>query len=119
MIIYFPGLIILNFFKSLFIKKALVRMKSDYVRKVFQKNINEFQKDNNSTYLSALTNDYDQIETNYLEPVIDIITSIINFTAGAIMFCLVNPYILIIALGLMLFNLIISAFSSRPLNRHY
>jgi ATP-binding cassette subfamily C protein len=118
LIIYFPGLIFLNWVKSLFIKKALVRMKSDYVKKVFQKNINEFQKDNNSTYLSALTNDYDQIETNYLEPVIDIISSIINFTAGAIMFCLVNPYILIIALGLMLLNLIISVLSSRPLNRH-
>lgn len=117
-LVSFPVSILFNYLKSLFFKLSLSRMKRKYIQGVFKKNINEFQKDNNSIYVSALTNDYNQIETNFIEPILDLINSIVFFTAGVIMFSIVDPIILFIALGLMVINLIISIFSAKPLNKH-
>ncbi len=114
---YFPISILYGLIKSFIFKKSLSTMKASYVKKVFGKNINEFQSENNSMYISALTNDYDQIETNFVEPIIDLIYSLINLIAGVILFVIVNPIILLIAVGLMIINLIISGISSKPLNK--
>jgi ABC-type multidrug transport system fused ATPase/permease subunit len=115
--VYFPISISYGLLKSYIIKKSMTKMKTNYVRKVFSKNINEFQKENNSLYISTLTNDYDQIETNFIEPLLELIYSLINFAAGVVLFVMVNPIILFIALGLIIINLIISILSSKPLNK--
>ncbi len=118
MVVYAIGIFTFTYFKALFLKKAMTKMKNRYVRRVFKKNINEFQQDNNSTYLSSLTNDYDQIELNLLEPIVDLIFGLVNLAAGILLFLIVDYRILLIALGLMVLNLIISALSSKPLNKH-
>ncbi|HHU55761.1 MAG TPA: ABC transporter ATP-binding protein, partial [Acholeplasmataceae bacterium] len=115
---YFIILIIYNYLKSFFIKKTMTSMKSRYLKKVFNKNINEFQKENTALYLSSLTNDYNRIETNFLQPIIDMIFGIATFIAGIFIFVIVNPLILLIAFGLMIINFIISYVSSKPVNRH-
>mgnify|MGYP000846738753 CR=1 FL=1 len=117
-LILLPTLIIINGLRSSFIKKAVLRMKNNYIKRVFDKNINEFRNENNSLYLSALTNDYEQIERNYLEPIIDIINSFINLAASIILFSIISPWILLIAFGLMTINIIVSLFSAKPLNKH-
>jgi len=118
MVVYAFGIFTFTYFKALFLKKAMTKMKNRYVRRVFKKNINEFQRDNNSTYLSSLTNDYDQIELNLLEPIVDLIFGLVNLAAGIMLFLIVDYRILLIALGLMAINLVISALSSKPLNKH-
>lgn len=117
-LILLPTLVIINGLRSSFIKKAVLRMKNNYLKRVFDKNINEFRNENNSLYLSALTNDYEQIERNYLEPIIDIINSFINLTAAIILFSIISPWILLIAFGLMAVNLVVSIISAKPLNKH-
>lgn len=109
---------LVNFLKSKFMKSSISRMKTQYMQKVFKKNINEFQKDNNAIYLSNLTNDYDQIEQNFLEPMIEIMFSFAQFAAGVVLFSIVNPVILFMALGLVIINIVISSLSSKPLNKH-
>jgi len=117
-IVFFPSLILFNYIKSLFIKKTIQKMKKKYMIRVFNKNINEFQKENNSMYLSSLTNDYNLIEINFIESIINIINSLVNFAAGIILFAFVNPLILVVALGLLILNIIVSSFASKPLNKH-
>ncbi|MGD9886709.1 MAG: ABC transporter ATP-binding protein [Bacilli bacterium] len=117
-LIYAVGLLTFHYFKALFIRLSLSKMKHQYVSRVFKKNINEFQRDNNSTYLSSLTNDYDQIETNFLEPIVELIFGAVNLIAGIILFVVVDYRILLITVGLMLLNILISAWASKPLNKH-
>lgn len=117
-LIYALGLLTFHYFKAFFIRLSLSKMKHQYVSRVFKKNINEFQRDNNSTYLSSLTNDYDQIETNFLEPIVELIFGSVNLIAGIILFVVVDYRILLITVGLMLLNILISAWASKPLNRH-
>lgn len=111
-------LFIFNYLRHRFVKVAVTRMKTNYMNRVFQKNINEFRKDNNAVYLSSLTNDHDQIEMNFFDPILDILFSIAQFASGVILFTIVNPFILLIAIGLVVVNLIISMVASKPINRH-
>ncbi|MDY0064176.1 MAG: ABC transporter ATP-binding protein [Bacilli bacterium] len=118
MISYAVVILLYAYVKSIFFKKVMSKLKANYIKRVFKKNINEFQRDNNSMYLSALTNDYEQVEQNYLDPILEIIFSVVNFAAGVFLFAVVKPYILFIALGLMVINMIVATLSSKPLNKH-
>jgi ATP-binding cassette, subfamily B, bacterial len=113
-----PTNVIYNMFKGLFVKASLKQMKHRYIKKVFKKNINEFQKDNNALYLSSLTNDYNLIETNYLEPIADILVGLCFFASGVILISLVSPWILVIGLSVCIINIIVSVISAKPAMRH-
>ncbi|MGD9605461.1 MAG: ABC transporter ATP-binding protein [Bacilli bacterium] len=117
-LVFAVGLLTFHYFKALFIRLSLSKMKQQYVSRVFKKNINEFQRDNNSTYLSSLTNDYDQIEANFLEPMVELIFGAVNLIAGIILFVIVDYRILLITVGLMTLNILLSALASKPLNKH-
>ncbi len=93
-------------------------MKNDYMKKVFNKNISEFQTENNALYISAITNDFNTIETNYVEQVLNILESIIQFATAILIISLISPLIILIGLVMVLVNVIISALSSRPVNKH-
>lgn len=112
------GYIIIDFIKVIFFKATGKSIKSKFLSRIFKKNLNEFQEENNSIYLSTLTNDYDVIESNYLIPITDIINSIITFASGVIIFITVEPSILLVCLGLMVINVIVSFIGSKPLNKH-
>jgi len=116
--IYFIIIILFNYTKAFFIRRTMTRMKANYIKKVFKKNINEFQKENNALYLSSITNDYNRIETNYILPIIDLIYGMAAFIAGIFLFVVVNPLILLFAFGLMITNIVISYVSSNPVNKH-
>lgn len=117
-LLFFPGNIIFNYFEGKFIKQSLQSMKDQYVKRLFNKNINEFQKDNNALYLSSITNDFNMIEKNFFEPIIQVISSITFFAAGVVAISLVSPVVLFVGIGIMLVNIIISSLTSKPLNKH-
>ncbi|HPX84485.1 MAG TPA: ABC transporter ATP-binding protein [Bacilli bacterium] len=118
MIVSGIALFTFHYFKALFIRSSLTKMKQQYISRVFKKNINEFQKENNATYLSSLSNDYDQIETNFLEPIVELIFGIVNLSAGIVLFVIVDYRILLITVGLMGLNILLSTLASKPLNKH-
>ena len=55
--------------KNNFIKKGLVNYKAFAFRKMMTKNISTFVNTSSSTYISALTNDVNSIESEYLESI--------------------------------------------------
>ncbi|MCK9471137.1 MAG: ABC transporter ATP-binding protein/permease [Bacilli bacterium] len=113
-----PLVIMLTYLRGLFMRKSVLVMKKRYLKGVFSKNINEFNSDNNANYLSTMTNDFDQIEKNYLMPLLDIIDGITTFIAAVVLFSIASPIILLICAGLLVINLFISVLSSKPLNKH-
>ncbi len=114
----FPSHVLTAYCRSAFSKRAITKMKTDYIQAVFGKNIDEFQKDNNATYVSALTNDFAIIETDYLEQLIGIAEGLINFATGIIIYSLINPFILLVGVGIMLINGLLSSLIERPVKKH-
>jgi ATP-binding cassette subfamily C protein len=117
-VLMLPANVLMTYVQGRFIKGALTKMKTDYIEAVFQKNISEFQKDNNSLYLSALTNDFDLIERDYLEQVMIIIDSLINFAAAVLIIAIVSPWLLLVGAGIAGINIVISMLAERPIKRH-
>ena len=113
-----PVNLVTSFIKNYVIKDVMVHMKGDYIRKVFQKNISEFQNENNALYVSALTNDFNLIEKDYVEQVIVLVESFINFGTAILIIYLINPLILLIGVAMIGLNAIVSVFSSKPIKKH-
>jgi len=113
-----PVNLITSFIKNFVVKDVMVHMKGDYIKKVFQKNISEFQNENNALYVSALTNDFNLIEKDYVEQIITLIESFINFATAILIIFLINPLILVIGVAMIGLNTIVSVFSSKPIKKH-
>ncbi|MDD3127109.1 MAG: ABC transporter ATP-binding protein [Candidatus Izemoplasmatales bacterium] len=113
-----PSNLLTAYCRTAFSKYALTRMKSDYLEAVFGKNIDEFQKDNNAAYVSALTNDFSIIETDYIEQIVGIAEGIINFSTAIIIYSMINPLILLVGIGMMVVNGLLSNLIERPVKKH-
>ena len=72
-------------------KKALSQYKNNIYGQILNKNISSFTKHNTSTYISALTNDVNAIEENYLFSAFDLITNITLFISTVVIMLLYSP----------------------------
>jgi len=113
-----PVNLLTSYIKGYVVKDAMVKMKGDYVNMVFHKNISEFQSENNALYVSALTNDFNLIEKDYVEQIITLLEAFINFATSILIITLINPLIILIGIGMIGMNGIISIFSSKPIKKH-
>ncbi|HOI47188.1 MAG TPA: ABC transporter ATP-binding protein [Bacilli bacterium] len=117
-LIIFPANLLYSYVKNYFIKDAVTKMKTDYIQAVFHKNINEFQKDNNALYVSALTNDFNLIEKDYIEQIVGFVEGFIQFATAIFIIVLISPILLLIGIGVIIINVIISNLASKPIKKH-
>lgn len=104
-----------NYYK----KQAAVVMKKYYIRKVFAKNIAEFQKENNAKYLSSMTNDFNTLEKNLIEGVYTVGNCIVKFIVGAWLLSTVDPRMILLAVVIIAVNLGMSLITSKPTKKAY
>lgn len=102
-----------NFYK----KKANITLKKYYMKKVFAKNIAEFQKENNAKYLSSMTNDFNTLENNMISGIYSVFEGIMTFIVGVWILSTVDYRMLILALILIILNLVISIVTSKPTSK--
>lgn len=114
-----PFSVFLSYGKGIFKRKAITNTKVDYIARVFKKNINEFQRDNNSKYVSALTNDINTIEGNFIEGIYEVIVSFVNFIVAFLVIGYVSPTALGFGIGIGVISTIISILLSKPLQKHH
>ena len=74
-----------------FQKRALTQFKNNIYGHLLDKNIASFNKQNTSTYISALTNDVKKIEEDYLFSAFDLITNITLFLSTIIVMLIYSP----------------------------
>ncbi|MBU1144561.1 MAG: ABC transporter ATP-binding protein/permease [Firmicutes bacterium] len=117
-VIMMPSNLLYAYTKGRVIKTIMVKMKKDYIQSVFHKNINEFQHDNNALYVSALTNDFNLIEKDYVEQIIVLQEALINFGTSILIITIISPIILLIGIGMIIINALISVLSSKPIQKH-
>lgn len=116
--ILLPINILTSYTKGIYMKKSLVRSKVYYVEKVFKKNINEFQAENNAMYLSSITNDMNTIEKKYLEGIYEVGSSFIGFLVAFAVIASVSPFVLFIGIGISLLSAALSMVAGKPLEKH-
>jgi ATP-binding cassette subfamily C protein len=113
-----PVSFLLSLSKGLLKYKSLTRPKLVFMDRVFCKNINEFQKDNNGQYISSLTNDMNTIENNYIEAIYQVNLCIINFIVSIIVIYTVSPIALVVAIVISVVSTILTMVISKPLQNH-
>lgn len=104
--------------KSAYKKKAIVSAKRHYMKQIFSKEINQFQSENNATYISALTNDVANIESNYIDGMYEMVVSVLNFIVGICIIAYVSPIALAAGMVLAVLGAVISIVMGKPLQKH-
>lgn len=79
-----------RFFYNRFIKKAIYQYKNYVFKQIMKKNINSFNKESSSNYLSAFSNDLTSIERNYLGSNMDIVYQLILLIGGLLSMAYLN-----------------------------
>lgn len=70
---------LLSVAKGYYRRKTNLNLKTHYLRGVFEKNINEFNKENNSKYVSHITNDLNTIDVDYIDGIFELVLAAISF----------------------------------------
>ncbi len=113
-----PSNLILAYIKGLYKKNAIVRAKRHYIEKIFEKDINKFQSENTSIYLSTLTNDVSNIESNFIDGIYEVIIQTMSFIIGMIVIAYVSPIALFVGVALGILGTVVSVVMSKPLQKH-
>ena len=113
-----PSNLLLAYVKGLYKKNAIVRAKKHYIEKIFEKDINKFQSENTSIYLSTLTNDVSNIETNFIDGIYEVIVQSMSFIVGMIVIAYVSPIALLFGVALGVLGTLVSVLMGKPLQKH-
>ena len=82
--------LLMYYYKTKFVHKALRQYKDHAFSRLSEKSISAFSRENTSRYLSALTNDANSIEENYLNRSILLIYFCSMFVGGLVMMLLLS-----------------------------
>ncbi len=104
---------------NLYKRKANVLLKKYYIRKVFKKNIAEFHKENNAKYISAMTNDFNTLEDSLITGIYTLFNGIVKFLVGIWLLTTVDARMILLALVIIVVNILLSVFTSKPTKKAY
>ena len=99
-------------------KKALAQYKNNIYKCILEKSITSFNNHNTSTYISALTNDVNKIETNYIFNIFDLLTQITLFVCAIVIMIIYSPILTLSAIGLSLLPFIAAILVGSKLAKH-
>ena len=94
------------YLKPKYQKRAITQYKNNIYGQIIDKNIANFNKQNTSTYISALTNDVAQIEIDYLFSGFNLITHITLFICTIVVMLIYSPLLTLAGVVLSLFPFI-------------
>lgn len=103
-------------FKSRFIHRALRQYKDLAFSRLSEKSISAFSRENTSRYLSALTNDANSIEENYLNRMLLLIYQSALFVGGLVMMLALSWQLALATIGLSLIPIVFSLVMGKELS---
>ncbi len=105
--LFIPVDLLISWMRGLYIRHANMLMKQRYIQRVFDKNISEFQSENNALYLSNVTNDMNTIEQRFYISIYEIFRTTIRIIGGVIILSMVNWLVLALAIliGVVVFTI--------------
>lgn len=110
------GLSLLNYASQpRFLERAMRQYKDFAFKKLIGKSISSFRDESAAGYLSALTNDAANIETNYLAQMLAMITKAVTFIGALLLMCRYSLLMTAIAAGLTVLPMIASLLTGNRL----
>ncbi|SFN93143.1 ABC transporter ATP-binding protein [Proteiniclasticum ruminis] len=110
---------LLSFVKGYYRKKTNVNLKMYYLEKIFQKNINEFNKDSNAKYVSHMMSDLNTVDLDYIDGIFELALSVISFVITIVIIGGVSMELLIIVLVVGALVGFLSNVLSKPIQKLY
>ena len=107
--------LLMYYFKSRFIHRALRQYKDLAFSRLSEKSISAFSRENTSRYLSALTNDANSIEENYLNRSLLLIYQSALFVGGLVMMLALSWQLALATIGLSLIPIACSLIMGKEL----
>lgn len=107
--------LLMYYFKSRFIHRALRQYKDLAFSRLSEKSISAFSRENTSRYLSALTNDTNSIEENYLNRTLLLIFYGAMFAGGLVMMLVLSWQLALVTIVLSLIPITISLVMGKEL----
>lgn len=98
-----------------FIKKAMLQYKDFAFSEIAKKSIHSFTGENTSVYLSALSNDANSIETNYLAKLFTLAQELLMFAGAFALMLYYSPFLTLVAFLLSLFPVVASLLTGNRL----
>ncbi|HHU54055.1 MAG TPA: ABC transporter ATP-binding protein [Clostridiaceae bacterium] len=86
----FPFNIWLAYIRAIFVKKSSTILKQRYLKRAFDKNINEFQSSGNSRYINDITNNANTLEEKYFQQMTVVIMSVTAFFGSLALIISIN-----------------------------
>ncbi len=103
------------FYKTRFIKEALINYKRSIFSSISRKSISAFSSENTSTYISALTNDANSVEANYVTNVFRLVQLVVTGLISLILMIFYSPLLTLIVFGITLLPIIVSMVSGNKI----
>ncbi|NLM18474.1 MAG: ABC transporter ATP-binding protein [Clostridiaceae bacterium] len=104
----FPFNTWLSYIRAMFVKKSSTILKQRYLKRVFNKNINEFQSSGIAGYINDITNNANTLEERYFQQMTVVIMSVTAFFGSLAIIISINWQTLIFVvpcLGIILFSM--------------
>lgn len=114
-----PAQVILAFAKGHYKRKSVTHLKKHYLKGVFQQDIQTFHGESGSHYVSALTNDINTIESQYIEGIYQVVFGGLGFIVGVAVIAYISPVILGAGILMSLILAVLSSLLSRPIKKHH
>lgn len=114
-----PFQLLLVFSKAMYKRKAVTNLKWYYINEVFYQDISSFHSENAANHISAMTNDVNTIENNYVEGVYEVAYGVASFLVGIAVIAYVNPVILVVGAGFGVLSAVLSSLLGKPVQKHH
>lgn len=98
-----------------FLNRAMVQYKNAIFANLLKKSRSSFSNENTSVYISALTNDAQTIQSDYLQGTVKIVSHGLAFVATLATMLIYSPALTIAAIGLTLIPIVISILTGEKL----
>lgn len=106
------------YIKPKFRQRAILQYKNNIYKHILNKSIDDFNNHETSTYVSALTNDVNYIEENYIFSSFTLITLITLFITTVVVMIIYSPILTVIGIVLSLIPLVIGLIVGSKLSKH-
>ncbi len=118
-VLILPFQLLLVFSKAMYKRKAVTNLKWYYINEVFYQDISSFHSENAANHISAMTNDVNTIENNYVEGVYEVAYGVASFMVGIAVIAYVNPVILVVGAGFGVLSAVLSSLLGKPVQKHH
>lgn len=112
-----PINIVLAWAKARYRKGAMIGLKRQYLKGVFSKDLAAFHQDHATDYVSAITQDMNTLENNYVLGQFEIGFNILSFVIGLAIIAYVNPWIPLVGLVIGVLVGVLSSLVGTPVRK--